>query len=141
VARILSRYVDDADRTYGRITGPEEHFAALSPDPLEGMTVAKLQAGFVRAITPRTEPSLSLFHMSPIRFTVAEAVGGLMSTLPLTGRTTFRQMVHNLVERLEVIVHFLAILEMYKQGYIEIEWTGRGPDLGDEAMQIDDYEG
>jgi segregation and condensation protein A len=61
-------------------------------------------------------------------------------------------MVHNLVERLEVIVHFLAILEMYKQGYIEIdqseklgdiqiEWTGRGPELGDESMQIDDYEG
>jgi len=152
VARILSRYVDDADRTYGRITGPEEHFTAMSPDPLEGITIGKLQVGFVRAITPRAELSLDLFHVSPIRFTVAEAVSGLITTLPATGRTTFRRMVDQLVERLDVIVHFLAILEMYKQGYIEIdqsdklgdihiEWTGRGPELGEEAMQIDDYEG
>ena len=152
VARILSRYVDDADRTYGRLAGPEEHFAAMSPDPLEGISIAKLQAGFVRAITPRAELSLDLFHVSPIRFTVAEAVNGLMTSLPSLGGMTFRQMVRDLVERLDIIVHFLAILEMYKQGYVEIdqtdklgdihvEWTGRGPELGDEAMQIDDYEG
>jgi segregation and condensation protein A len=55
------------------------------------------------------------------------------------------------VERLEIIVRFLAILEMYKQGFIEldqfdrfgditVQWTGLG--TGNESMaEIDSYEG
>ena len=55
------------------------------------------------------------------------------------------------MERLEVVVRFLALLEMYKQGYIEIDqidrfgditvqWTGIGPGHGG-PLEIDTYEG
>lgn len=149
VARVLSRYVDDADRVYPRIAGPDERFSNVMPDLLEGLTVEKLQKGFVSAITPRPIPTLTLFHVSPIRFTVAEVVRDLMVDLPARGRTSFRNLTNTLTERLEVIVHFLALLEMYKQGYIEleqaetfgdiaVEWTGLGPS-GD--ISVDDYEG
>jgi segregation and condensation protein A len=107
--------------------------------------------GFVRAITPRPRDEVNLFHVSPIRFTVAEAVEELMDELPRMARTSFRSLTTGLVERLEVVVRFLALLELYKQGYIEIdqidrfgdivvEWTGIGPgDTG--PLQIDLYEG
>ena len=55
------------------------------------------------------------------------------------------------MERLEVVVRFLALLEMYKQGFIEIDqndrfgdisvvWTGIGPGH-DGPLELDTYEG
>jgi len=149
VAKILAHFVDDADRVYGRTTGVDERFNDVAPDLLEGITVEKLQKGFLSAITPRPREELSLYHVSPIRFTVAEAVQEMMEELPRLGTSSFRRLTADLVERLEIVVRFLAILEMYKQGYIEldqsdrfgditVQWTGIGPDA---PMEIDSYEG
>ena len=149
VAKILAHFVDDADRVYGRTTGVDERFNDVAPDLLEGLTIEKLQKGFVSAITPRPREELSLYHVSPIRFTVAEAVQEMMEELLRLGTSSFRRLTADLVERLEIVVRFLAILEMYKQGYIEldqsdrfgditVQWTGIGPDA---PMEIDSYEG
>ena len=57
-----------------------------------------------------------------------------------------------LIERLEIVVRFLALLEMYKQGLVDLVQAERFGDIqvrwiGDEAMAgsapfaIDDYEG
>jgi len=151
VAKILATFVDDADRVYGRAVGPDERFSDVAPDLLEGLTIEKLERGFVNAITPRKRDELSLYHISPIRFTVAEAVEELMEDIARVGNTSFRALTTGLVERLEIVVRFLAILEMYKQGFIEldqadrfgditVQWTGIG--TGNESMtEIDSYEG
>ena len=151
VATVLAKFVDDADLVFGRTAGPEDQFSAITPDPLEGMTIAKLEKAFVTAITPKPVPTLDMFHVSPVRFTVAEAVETLRRELPGMGAVTFRRLTAGLVERLEIIVRFLAVLELYKQGWIDIdqhdrfgdisvEWTGEGPDLA-EPVTVDDYEG
>jgi len=151
VAKILATFVDDADRVYGRAVGPDERFSDVAPDLLEGLTIEKLERGFISAITPRKRDELSLYHISPIRFTVAEAVEELMEDISRVGSTSFRALTTGLVERLEIVVRFLAILEMYKQGFIELDqvdrfgditvlWTGIG--TGNESMaEIDSYEG
>ena len=150
VAKILATFVDDADRVYGRAVGPDERFSDVAPDLLEGLTIEKLERGFINAITPRKRDELSLYHISPIRFTVAEAVEELMEDIARVGSTSFRALTSGLVERLEIVVRFLAILEMYKQGFIELDqvnrfgditvlWTGIG--TGNESMtEIDSYE-
>ena len=151
VAKILATFVDDADRVYARHVGPDDRFSDVTPDLLEGITLDKLQNGFIRAITPRPRNELNLFHVSPIRFTVAEAVEELMDELPRMGSSSFRSITKGLVERLEVVVRFLALLEMYKQGWIEIDqadrfgditvqWTGIGPGHSG-PLEIDTYEG
>lgn len=151
VAKVLAEFVDDADRVYARTTGPDERFDAVTPDLLEGLTLQKLEKGFLSAITPKPRLEVNLFHVSPIRFTVAEAVEELMDELPRMGSSSFRRLTSDLVERLEIVVRFLALLEMYKQGYIElnqsdrfgdivVQWTGIGPDQN-EPMEIDLYEG
>lgn len=151
VAKILAEFVDDADRVYARSVGPDERFDAVTPDLLEGITIQKLEKGFLSAITPKPRLEINLFHVNPIRFTVAEAVEELMDELPRMGSSSFRRLTSDLVERLEIVVRFLALLEMYKQGFIEIEqsdrfgdivvqWTGLGPGTN-EAMEIDSYEG
>ena len=115
VAKILAEFVDDADRVYARSVGPDERFDSVTPDLLEGITIQKLEKGFLSAITPKPRLEINLFHVNPIRFTVAEAVEELMDELPRMGSSSFRRLTSDLVERLEIVVRFLALLEMYKQ--------------------------
>ncbi|HLH46761.1 MAG TPA: segregation/condensation protein A, partial [Acidimicrobiales bacterium] len=49
--------------------------------------------------------------------------------LPRLGVTTFRRLTDGLAERLEVIVRFLAVLELCKQGLVDVEQAGTFADL------------
>ena len=151
VARIFNDLADEAGRSFARNVGPDERFAGLMPDLLEGTSVRRLQSAAIRALTPKPEPIVDLYHVNPIRFTVAEAVARLVEQLPVLGRTSFRQLTAGFGERLEVIMQFLAVLELYKQGYVELDqverfgdievtWTGDSETSVDEIL-IDVYEG
>jgi segregation and condensation protein A len=150
---VLARFAEEAGRSYPRLAGLEEQFLHLQPDLLAGITPGDLHAAFQRASAPRPEPRVDLTHVAPVRLSVAEAVEELADELPRVGRITFRRLTSDLVERLEVIVRFLAVLELYKQGLVELEQTGTfgeieiewsGPDEGGAELAlagIDTYEG
>jgi segregation and condensation protein A len=151
VATVFSRLADDADRSFARQVGADERFSALVPDLLEGTSVERLRNAAVRALTPRPEPIVDLFHVNPERLTVADAVAQLVEELPHLGHITFRRLTAGLVERIEVVIRFLAVLELYKQGVVELEqverfgeieviWTGALGLRADELL-IDVYEG
>jgi segregation and condensation protein A len=151
VALIFNNLSDVADLSFARTVGPDERFAGLMPDLLEGTSVRRLQTAAIRALTPKLEPIVDLYHVNPVRFTVAEAVARLVQELPSIGRTSFRKLTADMGERLEVIVRFLAVLELYKQGYVELDqierfgdievtWTGDDDTSIDEIL-IDAYEG
>jgi segregation and condensation protein A len=151
VAQVFSRLADDADRAFPRGVGPDERFEGLMPDLLEGVSPLRLQKAFLRATTPKPVPRIDLFHVAPVRASVADALTELIDELPRVGRISFRRLTSGLVERLEVIVRFLALLELFKQGYVDLEQTERFGDVevvwtGDSAddlgsLPIDDYEG
>ena len=81
----------------------------------------------------------------------------LVDELPRVGRISFRDLTDSLVERLEVVVRFLAVLELYKQGMVDLDqpttfgeltisWLGGESDddrsvFADIAARIDVYEG
>ncbi len=105
-------------------------------------------------MTPRVLPTIDLYHVAPIRMTVADCVTELLDELPRVGRIGFRRLTEDLVERLEVVLRFLALLEMYKQGWIELEqldrfgeieviWVGEDAlvGAGGPSFSVDDYEG
>ncbi len=134
-ARHLERLSERASRCYPRTAGIEEQFFDLAPDILEGVDAEDIKGAFVRAMSPKPKPRVDLLHMSAVRASVADAVEELIDELPRSGRITFLELTSSLVERLEVVVRFLAILELYKQGLVELEqphnfasieivWTG-----------------
>ena len=98
-------------------------------------------------------PRVDLTHVAPIRMSVAEAVEELIDELPRQRTITFRRLTGGLVERVEVIVRFLAVLELYKQGFVELDQAGTfgeieiswiGPDEGAAELAlagVDAYEG
>jgi segregation and condensation protein A len=123
-ARLLSMLADDAARRFPRTAGLDERFVDLAPDLLAGVTPTDLRAAFLRAIEPKPVPTVRLDHVAPSRLSVTEACQELVEELPLIGRTTFRALTDSFVERLDVIVRFLAVLELFKQGYIELDQPG-----------------
>ena len=152
VAGVFGRLADDADRSFPRTAGPDERFDDLMPDLLEGTTSKRIHAAYLRAVTPKPMQRIDLFHVAPIRASVADAVDELVDELPRVGRISFRRLTTGLVERLEVIVRFLALLELFKQGVIElyqneqfgeidVMWTGGLEPVAAGSIAIDDYEG
>jgi segregation and condensation protein A len=128
------------------------------PDLLEGMSPRRLRTAYLRAVTPKVVPRIDLFHVAPIKASVADALAELVDELPRVGRISFRRLTDGLVDRLEVIVRFLALLELFKQGLVELEQAARFGDIdvvwvGDDLdevsvgarvlddLPIDDYEG
>ena len=151
VASVFSRLSEEADRSFARTVGPDDRYAALTPDLLEGTSVQRLRNAAIRALTPAPAPVVDLHHVNPIRITVADAVAELVDELPRVGRIGFRRLTSDLVERIEVIVRFLAVLELFKQGVVELDqaeqfgeieitWTG-GEHLDADEFEIDVYEG
>jgi segregation and condensation protein A len=151
VAKVFNSLADEADLSIPRTVGPDDRFAGLVPDLLEGTSLRRFQAAAIRALTPKPEPIVDLFHISEIRTTVGDALIELIDELPRIGQISFRSLTADLGERVEVIVRFLAVLELFKQGFveldqpqrfgeIEIRWIGdRGVEAG--SILIDAYDG
>ena len=72
---------------------------------------------------------VDLGHIAPITAAVTDVMFELIDELPSLGRTSFRQLTGGLVDRIEVVVHFLAILELFKQGHIELDQRERFGDI------------
>lgn len=151
VAQVFAGLADDADLSFPRTVGPDERFAGLMPDLLEGTSVRRLQSAAIRALTPKPEPIVDLFHVNPIKVTVADAVAELIDELPRVGRISFRRLTADLADRIEVIIRFLAVLELFKQGYVDVDQPERfgdiqvvwcaPADVTADAILIDAYDG
>jgi segregation and condensation protein A len=148
----LAHLAADAGRSLPRVAGPDERFIALTPDLLAGVTADDLHRAFLRAVTPKPVPRIDLGHVAPIRASVAEAVTELLEELPYVGQISFRALPADLVDRLEVVVRFLAVLELFKQGFVDLDqprtfgdiqivWLGRDRSELEELAGVDAYDG
>ncbi len=139
-----------AGRSLPRTAGLEERFLALAPDLLAGITPTDIHAAWLRVSAPvPPPPRVQLDHVAPIKVSVGEAVDDLVARLPGAGLVTFRFLTEGMVDRMEVIVRFLAVLELYKQGLIElgqavtfgdleVSWVGQPDSV---FAGIDSYDG
>jgi segregation and condensation protein A len=148
----LRALAGEAGRSFPRDVGVDDRFAGLMPDLLDGVAPGELRAAYLRAIAPKSSPRIDLDHVAPIRASVTDAIAELVDELPRMGRTTFRALTEALVERLEVVVRFLAVLELYKVGAVELDqprtfgdieivWLGGAGADPDQLASIDAYDG
>jgi segregation and condensation protein A len=120
-AQALGTFVRRADRSLARQAGPEEPLRSLAPDPLERVAPSAVLAAALRALAARPAPTIDTEHIAPIRASVRDAVDVVLALLPDEEPVSFRRLVAGETERLEVIVRFLAVLELYKQGLVDLE--------------------
>ena len=125
----LRRMAAEAARSSPRRAGIEDRFLHLAPDLLAGVSPVDLRAACIRALTPRPVFHVDTEHIAPIRISVADAVGELAAEIPRRGSVTFRRLTAGITDRIEMVVWFLAVLELYKQGVVEIDQAASVGDI------------
>ncbi len=154
-SRALRRLFEEASRSRPRTAGvTEERWLMLAPDGLEAVSPPDVRAAYLRAAAPRPEPRVDTTHITPISLTVGDAVAELIEELAVQRRATFRRLTAGIDDRLELVVRFLAILELVKQGLADVQqaitfgdivisWTGGDDAEAREAAlaAVDAYEG
>ena len=124
--------IEQAARSVPRSAGLDPDLVVRAPELLEGVTPDQVAAAFMRATAERPAPVVDLHHVTVDAVTVADAVAELALRLPRTGRSTFRELTGHLTSRIEIIVRFLALLELCKQGRVALD---QGHTFGDLAVE------
>ena len=150
VADAFVSLFDRAGRSFPRLRGINDGFVVQPPDLLAGVTPSALALAYLRGIEEKPVAVVRLNHVTVDAVTVAETVVSLAQRLPSLGPLSFRSLTGALTSRIEIIVHFLALLELCKMGHVtlgqgqtfgdvDIVWVDgeRGVDLG----SVDTYEG
>lgn len=109
-----------AARSFPREAGVDPGFVVHAPDLLAGVSPEALAQAYLRATAERPQPQVDLSHVTVDTVTVSETVRDLVHRLPGRGRLSFRELTAGLERRMEVIVHFLALLELCKLGKVEL---------------------
>jgi segregation and condensation protein A len=151
VASVLESALRVGGQVVPRTAGPEEPFRSLAPDPLGMTSIRALRAAAERALAPKEPEVVDTYHVAPIRASVRDAVEALLVALPVDQPTSFRTLVAGIEDRVEVIVRFLAVLELFKQGMVDVLQLETFGDLvvrrlaeGEGALDaagLDDWEG
>src|ERR671919_120825 len=132
VAAVLAERLELASRAFVRRAAPPEGFAHLYPDLMERVTpeaLAEAAAGLL------SSPTVDLSHVTPIVATVEDAVAAVTRRISRRGEARFRDLVRDCRERIDVVVRFLALLELHARGRvalrqadtfgdIEVRWEG-----------------
>jgi segregation and condensation protein A len=122
VAVELARRLEDEAGYFTRDAGPGPEFSHLYPDPMERVTAATLARMAAQLLRP--PPTLDLSHVTPIRYTVADAMNAVEGRFVEFGgrrQASFRDLVADCEDRIHVVVRFLAILELYREGKVELQ--------------------
>jgi segregation and condensation protein A len=142
----LEGLLKSASLAVPRMAGLEEGFISARSDPLSSMTVEDLQRAYLKLMEPKEQERLTTDHLTVDVVTVAETLVALASSLPSMGRVRFRELVPEGGSKEEIVVTFLALLELYKQGRLEleqsemfgdlwVEWCQHGQVSADELLQ------
>lgn len=117
----LERLLERAGRSVARSAGPDDRFDHVAPDLLTGLTPERLRAALVAALLAVPPPRVALEHVLVDELTVAEVLSSLVPRLEMLRTASFRELTLGLGSRPAVIAHFLAVLELYKRGLVDLD--------------------
>lgn len=114
---------------HGRAVPLEDRFVDLAPDLLANTTLDDLLRVGTAAFTPVPVIELDTSHIAPLRASVKDAIEDVAGILARDASASFHDLCAGSVEKLDVVVRFLALLELYKAGAIELEQAERFGDI------------
>jgi segregation and condensation protein A len=118
----LAALVADASLMVARSVGPPKEFVHLYPDLMEKVTPQALSGAAAQLLAPSRD--LDLSHITPIRASLADALATVEDLLASRPEARFRDLLEDAPERIEVVVRFLALLELYREGKVELRQAG-----------------
>lgn len=118
-AEELARMMAVASLSLPRTAGPPPEYSHLYPDVLEGVTPQVLRDVAAGLLAPA--PDLDLSHVTPVRASLSEALEAVRARLSAAREARFSELLSDCRERIEVVVRFLALLELHREGEVELE--------------------
>jgi segregation and condensation protein A len=113
---------------HGRVA-LEEPYASLGPDLLARLTLDHLVAAAADALVQPPPVVLDTSHVAPIQASVRDAIVEVAVRLESRSTAPFTELCRPGLNRIEVVVRFLAILELFKAGAIDIAQADRFGDI------------
>jgi segregation and condensation protein A len=121
VATVFTKMMEVASKSVVYSMPLEEPFASLAPDPLERTPMEKLRTAYIKAFTGKEIEKISVVHLHDSTISVKEAVDEVVSKLVFGKYISFKSIAQDASTKLHVVVRFLAVLELYKQGFVNID--------------------
>lgn len=137
IAQIFIQFERNAPKSYPRLVSLEEQFTHIEP-PLElGIDSFGLAAIAQEVFSRDTQPQVQIEHIHSVQVSVEYEAARMMRMLCNTqGSILFTDLVASSSHALEVVASFLAILELYRDNYVNVQqehaldplslvWTGK----------------
>lgn len=126
----LDERIEAGVGSWPRLAALEERFARLRPEVTVPVDAPGLAALAARAFANAPPPEPDLSHVQPVRMTVREAAGLVLDGLRRAGGSaTFGQLTVRFRTRVEVVVVFLALLELYRADLVDLDQAERFGEL------------
>ncbi|MGH2755220.1 MAG: segregation and condensation protein A [Actinomycetota bacterium] len=103
----------------------EPRYADLAPDLLLKVRIADLLRAAERVFVQPPVRILDVSHVAPIRASVRDAILEMSDRLRAERSVTFEELCGRGMERIEVVVRFLGLLELFKAGAVELSQLDR----------------
>jgi segregation and condensation protein A len=121
VAELFGTRMAEQSAYLPRRVGTDDLLEHVAPNLLAGVRPEDLARLAAAAFTPVSVPEVSTEHIAPVRLTVSEAVVELAERLRLGEPIAFESLLGRDAPTIEVVINFLALLELYKRSLIELE--------------------
>jgi chromatin segregation and condensation protein Rec8/ScpA/Scc1 (kleisin family) len=149
VGKVLAARMAEQSRRFPRMVPMEPRFAGLLPEVLLGLGPDQFARLAANALAPKAPPSVSVEHIYQAKTTIREQAAVVVDRLRELRETTFQVLIDDCMGTFEVVLRFLALLELYREqavtfeqpealGELRITWSGS--DEG-EIEVADAYEG
>ncbi|MDQ3878584.1 MAG: segregation/condensation protein A [Actinomycetota bacterium] len=127
----------------------EERFQDLAPDVLARVSPADVARAAADVLAPKPLVELDTSHIAPITASVKDAIVRVAAVLAERGGASFAELCPKTTPRIEVVVRFIALLELLKAGAVELSqatrfgeihatWTGEG-DVDEVVLDAEEY--
>ena len=127
VSNVFGTLIDLGMARFGREVGFGGELAHLVPDPLSNIGAGDLAAAYERALRATTPEALSTHHVTPLpKMSVVEAREILLNRLLESRNNSFEVVTSLASSKIEVVLYFLGLLELYKLGLIDAVQNGMG---------------
>ncbi|MDR2492346.1 MAG: segregation/condensation protein A [Coriobacteriales bacterium] len=121
VAAALSSRLESEGRMHTRQAGLEPVFMGLLPDYLEGVTLHSLAVICADLTSRRQTFLLEAEHITAKPIPVEERIDAIYRDLRDVRSISFTRLLDGATDAMTVVVSFLAVLELYHRGMIDIE--------------------
>lgn len=148
VAEMFAELEAAALRSYPRSVALEERYEDLLPEVMLGVDAQNFAQIAAAAFTPRPVPTVGTEHLHVPGVSVPEQAERLLEMLERRGVgqwASFRDLVADCGEPIQIVGRFLALLELYRAravafdqseplGVLQVSWTGDRP-MNDELVR------